>query len=97
LRKTKDILAELTANRGGAVIVGFALETDRALANAKKKLKEKRPDLLVLNDASKEGAGFNTDTNIVTLLSRRGAVDKLPKMSKADVAHAILNRVLRLL
>jgi phosphopantothenoylcysteine decarboxylase/phosphopantothenate--cysteine ligase len=97
LRKTRDILAELTTERGKSVIVGFALETDRALANAKKKLKEKRPDLLVLNDASREGAGFNTDTNIVTLLSRRGAVDKLPKMSKIDVAHAILNRVLRLL
>ena len=97
LRKTKDILGELTAAKGDAVIVGFALETDRALANAKKKLKEKRPDLLVLNDATKEGAGFNTDTNIVTLLSRRGAIDRLPKMNKADVAHAILNRVLRLL
>jgi phosphopantothenoylcysteine decarboxylase/phosphopantothenate--cysteine ligase len=97
LRKTRDILGELTREKSGAVIVGFALETDRALANAKKKLKEKRPDLLVLNDATKDGAGFNTDTNIVTLLSRRGAVDRLPKMSKADVAHEILNRVLRLL
>jgi phosphopantothenoylcysteine decarboxylase/phosphopantothenate--cysteine ligase len=97
LRKTKDILAELTREKSGAVIVGFALETDRALANAKKKLKEKRPDLLVLNDATKDGAGFNTDTNIVTLLSRRGAVDRLPKMTKADVAHKILDRVLRLL
>lgn len=97
LRRTKDILGELTRERSDAVIVGFALETDRALHHAKKKMKEKRPNLLILNDATTEGAGFNTDTNIVTILSRRGAVDRLPKMSKADVAHEILNRVARLL
>ena len=97
LRKTKDILGELTREKTDAVIVGFALETDRALHNAKKKLKSKRPDLLVLNDASKEGAGFNTDTNIVTILSRTGKIDRLAKMQKHDVAHEILNRVARLL
>ncbi len=97
LRKTKDILGELTREKSDAVIVGFALETERALFHAKKKLKAKHPDLLVLNDASKEGAGFNTDTNIVTILSRTGKIDRLKKMTKYDVAHEILNRVARLL
>jgi phosphopantothenoylcysteine decarboxylase/phosphopantothenate--cysteine ligase len=97
LRKTKDILAELTKTKNKTLIVGFALETDRALANAKRKLKEKRVDFIVLNNATEEGAGFNTDTNIITILSKRGKVERLKKMLKFDAAHEILNRVVKIL
>lgn len=97
LTRTKDILHELGQKKNGAVVVGFALETDRGLQNARRKLKEKNADLIILNNALTEGAGFATDTNIVTILSRRGRVEKLRKMSKFDVANAILDRVKTLL
>ncbi len=97
LRKTKDILSELTKTKNKTIVVGFALETDHALANAKKKLKEKRADFIVLNNATEEGAGFNTETNIITILSKRGKVERLKKMLKFDTAHEILNRVVKIL
>jgi phosphopantothenoylcysteine decarboxylase/phosphopantothenate--cysteine ligase len=97
LRKTKDILLELTKAKGKAIVVGFALETDHALANAKKKLKEKHADFIVMNNPTEEGAGFNTDTNIITILSKRGKIERLKKMPKFDAAHEILNRVVKIL
>lgn len=89
-----DILIDTIPHRKHAsVVVGFALETDDVLANARKKLDRKQLDLLVVNDAREPGAGFGVDTNVVTLLSRSGAEEALPLMSKADVADAILDRV----
>jgi phosphopantothenoylcysteine decarboxylase/phosphopantothenate--cysteine ligase len=79
------------------VIVGFALETDDALASGRKKLQSKHLDLIVVNDATEPGAGFGVDTNRVTLLTRDGNDEHLPLMSKADVADAILDRVERLI
>ena len=94
---TTDILASTIAKRRkGAIVVGFALETDDARAHGAKKLKDKALDLIVVNDATEEGAGFDVDTNRVTLLSRAGAEESLPLMSKAAVADAILDRVERL-
>jgi len=98
LSNTTDILAETRrARRAGAVIVGFALETDDAIAHGRDKLKAKNLDLIVVNDATEPGAGFGVDTNRVTILARDGAEERLPLMPKAAVADAILDRVERLI
>jgi phosphopantothenoylcysteine decarboxylase/phosphopantothenate--cysteine ligase len=76
--------------------VGFAAETDHVAENARKKLSAKNADLIVANDVTAEGAGFDRDTNIVTLFSRDGRDLALPKMSKSEVAQRILDEVVRL-
>lgn len=97
LENTTDILrATISKRRKKAIIVGFALETDDIVANARKKLADKMLDLIVLNDATEPGAGFGVDTNRVTLIDRAGAEEVLPLLSKAEVADAILDRVERL-
>ncbi len=93
--RTTDILAALgEARRGSAnpVLVGFAAQTGDPVAAAQKKLAAKHVDLIVANDVTEPGAGFEVETNIVTLVSAAGA-DRLPLMSKRDVAAAILDRV----
>jgi phosphopantothenoylcysteine decarboxylase / phosphopantothenate---cysteine ligase len=91
---TADILASTrAARRKGAIIVGFALETDDALAGGRAKLASKDLDLIVVNDATEPGAGFGVETNRVTLLAREGPEEALPLLSKHDVAEAILDRV----
>ena len=98
LAPTPDVLvATRRARRIGAVIVGFALETNDALASGRKKLASKDLDMIVVNDATEPGAGFGVDTNRVTLVMRDGDDEHLPLMSKADVADAILDRVERLI
>jgi len=97
LTATADILQSTkSARRNGAVVVGFALETDDVLSNGRQKLAAKDLDLIVVNDATEAGAGFGVDTNRVTLLSRDGGEETLPLMAKSDVAEAILDRVERL-
>ncbi len=93
LELTDDILAGLGSARPGLFLVGFALETDDPIENGRKKLHEKNVDLLVVNDASEEGAGFDVPTNRVTLLTPDGATDELPLLPKRDVARHILDRV----
>jgi phosphopantothenoylcysteine decarboxylase/phosphopantothenate--cysteine ligase len=90
-----DILREVAA-RGGRFVVGFAAETDRVRANAQAKLAAKGVDLLVVNDVSQAGIGFESDDNQVTLLDRWGGGLDLERMPKRAVADAILDRVLRL-
>jgi phosphopantothenoylcysteine decarboxylase/phosphopantothenate--cysteine ligase len=98
LEPTPDILlATKRARRPDSVIVGFALETNDAVAGGRQKLASKGLDMIVVNDATEPGAGFGVDTNRVTLLTRDGADERLPLMSKADVADAILDRVERLI
>ena len=98
LAPTPDILARTRAvRRTGAIVVGFALETDDALRGGREKLAAKDLDLIVVNDAREAGAGFGVDTNRVTLLGRDGGEEALPLRSKADVADEILDRVERLL
>jgi phosphopantothenoylcysteine decarboxylase/phosphopantothenate--cysteine ligase len=98
LEPTPDILAGTrAARREGAVIVGFALETNDVEANARRKLASKDLDLIVMNDATEPGAGFGVDTNRVSFLARDGALEALPLLPKRDVADAILDRVERLL
>jgi phosphopantothenoylcysteine decarboxylase/phosphopantothenate--cysteine ligase len=91
---TQDILKTTTQKRrANAIVVGFALETDNAVASGRKKLGDKSLDLIVVNDATEPGAGFGVDTNRVTLIDRLGAEQTLPLLSKAEVADAILDRV----
>jgi phosphopantothenoylcysteine decarboxylase/phosphopantothenate--cysteine ligase len=99
LAENADILASTrSARREGAVIVGFALETDDAVANARRKLAAKGLDLIVLNDAKEPGAGFAVDTNRVTILSRDGdQPERMPLLTKHEVADASLDRVEALL
>jgi phosphopantothenoylcysteine decarboxylase/phosphopantothenate--cysteine ligase len=93
---TPDILSEVARNKGQKIVVGFAAETDQVAENARKKLAAKNADLIVANDVTAEGAGFDHDTNIVTLFSRDGRDLALPKMNKSEVAHRILDEVVRL-
>ena len=98
LTSTPDILqATKTSRRANAVIVGFALETDDVVANARGKLAAKDLDMIVLNDAREAGAGFGVDTNRVTFLMRDGSEEILPLMPKSEVADAILDRVERMI
>lgn len=98
LAGTPDILLSLgEKKKKGTVLVGFALETDNELHNAQEKLKKKNLDFIVLNSLTEKGAGFGTDTNVVTLVPRRGKIEKLPLMSKFDVANKILNHLKKLL
>jgi phosphopantothenoylcysteine decarboxylase/phosphopantothenate--cysteine ligase len=98
LEPTPDILAEVArTRRDGLLVVGFAAETERVLDNARDKLTRKNLDAIVANDLTQDGAGFDTDTNVVTLLTRdREQPATLPLMSKLDAAHRILDEVVRL-
>jgi phosphopantothenoylcysteine decarboxylase/phosphopantothenate--cysteine ligase len=94
LEPTEDILAGTRAARKpGSVVVGFALETGDAVAKGRAKLARKDLDLVVVNDALEPGAGFEHDTNRVTLVDRDGAESALPLLGKRDVAEAILDAV----
>jgi phosphopantothenoylcysteine decarboxylase / phosphopantothenate---cysteine ligase len=98
LEPTPDILAEVAASRrDGLIVVGFAAETNDVLRYAREKLGRKNLDLIVANDITREGAGFDTETNVVTLVARdRDKPVELPLMSKLEAAHKILDEVVRL-
>lgn len=96
LEANPDILATVAAGKDGRLIIGFAAETDHVAENARKKLTQKNADMIVANDVTAEGAGFDTDTNIVTIFSRDGRDVALPRLSKFDVAQRILDEALRL-
>jgi phosphopantothenoylcysteine decarboxylase/phosphopantothenate--cysteine ligase len=96
LEPNTDILATLAKEKGERIVVGFAAETEQVAENARKKLARKSADLIVANDVTAEGAGFDHDTNIVTLFSRDGRDLPLPRMSKAEVAERILDEAMRL-
>ena len=88
-----DIIAELGSKKTGSILVGFAMETRELLANARLKLASKNMDMIVANSLREEGAGFGTDTNIVTIIDANGKELKLDKMTKSQVAHRILDHV----
>jgi phosphopantothenoylcysteine decarboxylase / phosphopantothenate---cysteine ligase len=98
LEPTPDILAEVGAiRRDGLIVVGFAAETNDVIRYAREKLGRKNLDLVVANDITREGAGFDTETNVVTLIARdRDKPLELPLMSKPEAAHKILDEVVRL-
>tara|TARA_R110002049_G_scaffold306635_1_gene505484 strand:+ start:58218 stop:59429 length:1212 start_codon:yes stop_codon:yes gene_type:complete len=95
LEKTKDILASLGAIKKQQFLVGFALETNNELENAKGKLKKKHLDLIVLNSLNDTGAGFKTETNKVTFIDAKEQVTEYPLKSKADVAKDLWTEIIK--
>jgi phosphopantothenoylcysteine decarboxylase / phosphopantothenate---cysteine ligase len=96
LEKTSDILATVSENRNnGMLIVGFAAETNDVVEYAKSKMEKKNLDLVIANDITKIGAGFNSDTNIATIVTKDSEID-LPIMSKRELADKILDEVIKL-
>lgn len=93
LRRTRDIAAELGQMKKHQLIAGFALETDNELDNAKKKLKNKNMDLIVLNSLNEKGAGFEHDTNRITIIDRNNNIDKFELKSKQEAAKDILDKL----
>jgi phosphopantothenoylcysteine decarboxylase/phosphopantothenate--cysteine ligase len=96
LQPTADILASVAKEKEHRLVVGFAAETDHVAENARKKLSAKNADLIVANDVTAEGAGFDLDTNIVTMFAIDGRDLALPKLAKSEVAQRILDEVVRL-
>jgi phosphopantothenoylcysteine decarboxylase/phosphopantothenate--cysteine ligase len=96
LKKTPDILSEVSAKRtDGLLVVGFAAETNDVVDYARSKMKKKNLDIVVANDITKAGAGFNTDTNIATILTGSDEIE-LPLMSKRELADKILDEVVKI-
>ncbi len=95
LEPTADILAEVARRKTSQVVVGFAAETENVLENARKKLASKSLDAIVVNDVSREGIGFDSDRNAVTIISRSEVVE-VPETSKWEVAHRVLDHVVKL-
>lgn len=91
LTPTEDILHTLSRQRTRQILVGFAAETDEVLAHARKKLREKNLDLIVANDVTAPGAGFGSDHNAATLITRDGEARALPLMPKHELADRILD------
>ena len=96
MKQTQDV-AQAVGKRKmpGQVLIGFAAETEKVNEHAKKKLAKKNLDMIVANDVTMPGAGFNVDTNIVTFITEDGMED-MPQLSKADVAEKLLDRALKL-
>lgn len=96
LKRTKDILKTLgERKRDGQIICGFSMETDNVLENSSKKLVSKNCDMICANSLRTAGAGFGTDTNVITMITKSGA-EELPLMSKEEAAHKILDKLLTL-
>lgn len=93
LERTKDILAELGADKGKTILCGFSMETENMIENSREKLQKKNLDMIVANNLKVEGAGFGTDTNAVTLITREGE-KQLALMSKEEVANQLLTELL---
>jgi phosphopantothenoylcysteine decarboxylase/phosphopantothenate--cysteine ligase len=97
LKRTKDILKELGLRKTHQILVGFAAETNHIEEYATKKLREKNADMIVANNVKEAGAGFGTDTNIVTLFKKDGTAANLPLMAKQAVADKIIAEVSNLI
>jgi phosphopantothenoylcysteine decarboxylase/phosphopantothenate--cysteine ligase len=97
LTRNPDILAELGKLKGSRILVGFAAETNDLMINAAQKLESKNLDMIVANDVSLPGAGFDAETNLVQLLYRGGRVEPLPMMGKREIADILVERVAELL
>jgi phosphopantothenoylcysteine decarboxylase/phosphopantothenate--cysteine ligase len=95
LEATPDILKELSLKKGTQIIVGFAAETENVLENARQKLVAKNLDAIVVNDVSREGVGFDSDRNAVTIITSDEVVE-VPETTKWEVAQRVLDQVVRL-
>jgi phosphopantothenoylcysteine decarboxylase/phosphopantothenate--cysteine ligase len=95
LEPTEDILSEVARRKTSQLVVGFAAETENVLENAREKLASKSLDLIVANDVSREGIGFDSDRNAVTIISNSEVIE-VPETSKWEVAHRVLDQVVKL-
>jgi len=95
LEPTADILAEVARRKTSQIVIGFAAETENVLDNARRKLASKSLDAIVVNDVSRPGIGFDSDRNAVTIISQNGVVE-VPETSKWEVAHRVLDQVVKL-
>jgi phosphopantothenoylcysteine decarboxylase/phosphopantothenate--cysteine ligase len=95
LEPTTDILAELVRQKSSQIIIGFAAETENVLENARKKLASKSLDAIVVNDVSREGVGFDSERNAVTIISHDEVLE-VPETSKWEVAQRVLDQVVKL-
>jgi phosphopantothenoylcysteine decarboxylase/phosphopantothenate--cysteine ligase len=95
LEPTADILGEVARQRHSQIVIGFAAETQNALENARKKLGSKSLDAIVVNDVSREGVGFDSDRNAVTIITQHDVVE-VPETTKWEVAQRVLDQVVRL-
>jgi len=92
LERNPDIIAEIGKKKKERILIGFAMESEDLIKNAKSKMLAKNMDLIVANDVKQKDAGFQSDTNIVNILDRDGGIEELPLMDKMDVADRILDR-----
>ncbi|MGE5053682.1 MAG: bifunctional phosphopantothenoylcysteine decarboxylase/phosphopantothenate--cysteine ligase CoaBC [Acidobacteriota bacterium] len=95
LEPTPDILKDISLKKGPQILVGFAAETENVLENARQKLVAKNLDAIVVNDVSRQGVGFDTDRNAVTIITRDDVVE-VPETTKSEVAQRVLDQVVRL-
>jgi phosphopantothenoylcysteine decarboxylase/phosphopantothenate--cysteine ligase len=95
LEPTEDILSDVARLKTSQIIVGFAAETENVLENARKKLASKSLDMIVANDVSREGIGFDSDRNAVTIISNSEVIE-VPETSKWEVAHRVLDQIVKL-
>ena len=93
---TSDILSELAQRKQGQLLVGFSAETERVLENARNKIKAKKLDIMVVNDVTQLGAGFDSDTNIVTIIMNDGREIQLAQRSKREIADSLLDQIVNL-
>lgn len=93
LERNPDIISEIGRAKGSRIVVGFSMESDHLIENTRTKLMGKGMDFIVANDLTEPGAGFRTDTNIIRIMDRDGAVETFPLMNKREVAGVILDRV----
>lgn len=96
LERNPDIIEEVGRSKGDRILVGFAMETDNLIENARGKLAAKNMDMIVANDLSRPDAGFQADTNLVKIIDAEGSIDELPLMDKTEVANRILDKVVDL-
>jgi len=97
LEKNPDIVAELCKVKGDRIVVGFAAETENIIEHALDKLKRKDLDLIVANNVAQQGIGFGSEDNEVTIIDRSGATKQVPRLSKDEIAHIILDSVKKLI
>jgi phosphopantothenoylcysteine decarboxylase/phosphopantothenate--cysteine ligase len=95
LEPTADILKEISQRKQSQIVIGFAAETENVLENARQKLASKQLDAIVVNDVSREGVGFDSDRNAVTIISHDEIVE-VPETSKWEVAQRVLDQVVKL-
>ncbi len=93
LERNPDIIEEVGRRKDDRILVGFAMETENLVENARAKLRAKNMDLIVANDLSRPDAGFAVDTNLVIIIDRQGIVEELPLLDKSEIANRILDRV----